>query len=213
MRTNDPKSGGEIRAQPLAAATIEPPSARPGSQAFPVIGPVLAGLATAAGPLEQALRCRAESGDVFSVELPGGPPITYLLGTRGYAFMNRLPPETAGIGSVLQLVSVFSRWISRADPSPDYLERLALGGRAFLQQRLRRAETTTELRRLVEEVAAAGSRSWAGEVDLADGEREQVREATVDMPVMLDGLFKDKKHFHCRTSYFDFAQYDKNRSV
>lgn len=36
------------------------------------------------------------------------------------------------------------------------------------------------------------------DVDLADGEREQAREATVDMPVMLDGLFKDKKQFEER---------------
>jgi cytochrome P450 len=149
-------------------APLDPPLARPGNQSLPVIGPVLAGLATAAGPLEQALRCRAESGDVFTVDLPGNAPITYVLGARGYAFMNRLPAEIAGIGDVLQIVSVFSRWISRADPSPAYLELLALSGRAFLQHRLRRAEATTGLRELVEGVAADHSRSWSGDLDLAD---------------------------------------------
>jgi hypothetical protein len=33
------------------------------------------------------------------------------------------------------------------------------------------------------------------DVDLADGERDQVREATAYTPEILEGLFKDKKHF------------------
>lgn len=145
-----------------------PPRARPGLSGLPLVGRLLAGLATAKGPLEHALRCRAETGDVFTVDPPGAPPITYLLGTRGYRFMNRLPPEVAGIGSVLSIVPVLSQWISRSDSSPEVLEQLAIAGRGFLSQRLRRPEATTEIGTIVEETVEAATREWSGTIDLAD---------------------------------------------
>lgn len=139
-----------------------PPAARPGAQATPLLGRVLAGLATLRGPLEQALRCREQYGDVFTLDLPGNAPITYLLGQRGYAFMNNLPVKLAGIGSVLQLVSVFGNWITRADPSPEYLELLALGGRSYLQRRLLRPERVAASLPIVESIAAARTAGWTG---------------------------------------------------
>lgn len=147
---------------------LTPPQARPGPAVLPFLGRVLAGLATAKGPLEHALRCRAAVGDVFTVDPPGAPPITYLLGRRGYRFMNRLPPEVAGIGQVLSIVPMMSRWVSRSDSSPDWLEQLAIAGRAFLWRRLRRPEATREMAAAVEATVEAVTRDWPGTVDLAD---------------------------------------------
>lgn len=146
---------------------MAPPVARPGAQATPVVGPVLAGLATLAGPLAQALRCREQYGDVFTLDLPGSAPLTYLLGQRGYSFMNNLPVKSAGIGSVLQLVSVFGNWITRADPSPEYLELLALGGRSYIQRRLLRPERVAASPPIVQAIASARTAEWQGRIDLS----------------------------------------------
>lgn len=147
-------------------AITAPPRARPGLSSLPLVGRVLAGIATALGPLEHALLCRQKAGDVFTVDLPASPPMTYLLGLSGYRFMNSLPAEVAGIGGILSIVPVLSSWVSRSDVSEEHLEKLAIGGRAFLQHRLRRPEAGPGLRGIVEEVVEEATRSWAGEIDL-----------------------------------------------
>ncbi len=146
-------------------AAVAPPLARPGAQAVPVLGTVLAGLATARSPIDQARACRETYGDVFTLALPGNPPITYVLGEDGYAFFNRLPVEDAGIGAVLQIVPVFGRWLRRSDPTPAWLEQLALGGRAFLQGRM----TPPYLARVAPVVAsevAERVKGWGDRIDL-----------------------------------------------
>lgn len=152
----------------LAGAPLfAPPHARPGLQALPGVGPLIAGIATAQSPIAQALRCRAKEGDVFTIEMPGSAPTTFVLGTRGHQFMNRLPTEAAGIGQVLSLVSVLSQWVPRSDRSPEHLERLAIGGRAFLAHRLRRADATSDLHAIVDTMVEDATRSWEGTIDLA----------------------------------------------
>jgi cytochrome P450 len=107
-------------------------------------------------------------GDVFRINLPLGPKLTYFLTYQGHRQVTTLRPDVAGIGGVLAQAPVFDRWFRRSGKDENSLEALAVETRRILAQLVSsRSSLWSEIDDTVYTVTRSRSVAWPGTIDLS----------------------------------------------